>query len=363
MDVFRLYFLPNFVLLFICLIIIAHGFYSLKKHPKISVYSILISLTTLILAIATVLETYSKEVVNPDATLVFAILGYALRPTCIYLFILLTVDVKKNKYFYLASIPLFINLTIYLLSFNKDIAQYIVYFTVNDDGTELSFGGGVLRYTSHVISLLYLLWLMYLSLSTIKFKRVLRGVITMICSIMVIAAAVIESFLNGDGNIFILNTVIAFSALFYYLYLIIEDNEIDRLTGLYNEERYYHDIDLNYRNINGVAVFNFQLLEDANPQNIDINSVRLEKAASNLIKCITRKMIVYRMDNDEFILFTKGRKEMLEETLRKYKEKMDPLNIRYSVSFAFKENENEPIRNLIFEAERINKLKNLSSRD
>ena len=216
MDIFRLYILPNFVLVFICLIIIAHGIYSFKKHSKISLYAILISLTTLLLAISTILETYSKEVVNPDTTLVFAILGYTLRPTCIYLFILLTVDAKKNKYFYLASIPLFINLTIYLLAFNKDIASYIVYFDINDDGG-ISFGGGVLRYTSHVISLGYLLWLMHLSLSTIKFKRVLRGVITMICSVMVIAAAVIESFLNANGNIFILNTVIAFSALFYYL--------------------------------------------------------------------------------------------------------------------------------------------------
>lgn len=362
MDLFRVYILPNFVLLLICLVTLFHAIYSYKNHQKISFYTILIVTCTLLLALSTTLETYFKASINPEATLVFAILGYTLRPTCIYLFILLTIENKKNKFVFFAIIPLLINLFIYLLSFNPNLASYIVYFKINDKGG-ISFGGGFLRYTSHIISLIYLLWLMHLSLSSIKFKRVLRGITTLFCSIAVIVAAIIESFMNANGNVFVLNTVIAFSALFYYLYLILEYNEIDQITGLYNEERYFRDIDLNFKNISGVAVFSFSLLDLPNQDNHEANNMILEKAASNLIKCLTRKMIVYHMDNDEFILFTKGTEEMLNKTLNKYKERMEPLNIRYAVSYSFKTNDNEPIRNLIFEAERVNKLKKISNRE
>ena len=313
------------------------------------------------LATSTTLESYAKFIVNPEMTLVFSIIGYTLRPTCAFLFILLTINTKNNKIVYLGTIPLIINLTIYLLCFNPELSKNIVYFTV-DDG-EVNFNGGILRYTSHVISLAYLVWFMYLSLSMIRFKRILRGITTMACSLAVIAAAIVESFLNNEGNIFVLNTAIAFSCLFYYVYLIIEDTEIDRVTGLYNEERYYHDIDLNFKNINGVAVFHFSLLKESDDNYLEINNSRLGKAGATLIKCINRKMIVYRMDNNEFLLFTKSDKESLKEVLKKYQTKMNNINLVYSVSFAFKEHENEPIRNLIFEAERVNKLKNLSNQD
>lgn len=349
MDLFKDFISRNFVVIFITIVLLVHASYSFKKHKKISIYSLLIIFCTLLLSISESLENYGKYIADPTLTLIFAVIGYTFRPVCVYLFILLTFDQKKNRVLYLTALPLLIVLTIYSLSFSPSLGEYIVYFALNDDGT-LSFGGGVLRYTSHVVSLLYLVWLMHISLSMLTFKRLTRGIITLSCSVAVIIAAVIESFYNADGDIYILNTVIAVSALIYYVYLIFEKNELDPVSGLYNKERYLRDADMSQARIKGLGIIKITLLENTE-YNIPANNAILEESATILLRCLNRKMIAYRYDSDEFILLTKGDKESLDAVIKKYEEKMKDSNHTFKIGIAFKSDDNEQIYNLINKAE------------
>ena len=123
MDFLQDFFTKNFVILFIAIVMIVHASFSLRKHPKISVYSILIIVCTLLLALSRTFENYGKYIVDPTFTLIFSIIGYTLRPVCIYLFILLTFDKKDSKFLYLTAIPLLVVLVIYLLSFSPSLKQ------------------------------------------------------------------------------------------------------------------------------------------------------------------------------------------------------------------------------------------------
>lgn len=352
MNWFTDFFVQNFVLLFISVAIIVHALYSFTSHPKLSVYSLLVVLCTFLLAVSHTLENYFKSTLEPTLTLIFSIIGYTLRPTCVYLFILLTINTKKKTLIFFTALPLLINLLIYCLSFYDPLKEYIVYFDVVNG--EMSFHGGYLRFTSHVISLGYMLWLMYISLSMLRFKRLSRGVITLVCSLAVIGAAVIESFFNSDNNIYVLNTVISMCTLFYYLFLVIENTELDENTGLYNKEKYYKDIDLYDRRISGVGLF--KLIIPANIVKEDL----IDYSATQLIKCINHNMIVYRYEEIEFLLLTKGDKEELMRIVDKYKSKMQKLGYRFIFSYAFKEKEKEPIHMLVNQIEKSHDMINVT---
>lgn len=357
MELLEEFLFLNIFTVLIAIVLTAHAIYSFKSHPKISLFSILIIFSALLLVVSNYLERYCKSIGNPTATLVFSILGYTVRPTCIYLFILLTINTKKNSLVKLTCIPLFIVFVIYSLSFIPEVGKHIVYFYVGDDG-EVYFGGGVLRYTSHVVALAYLLWFMYISFTMLTFKKLTRGIITLSCSIAVIVATVIESFFNPDGNITVLNTVISVSAIVYYLYLISEKVDLDEVSGLYNKDRYLQDVEIRQDSIKGIAVFAIHLNEDNEIQNNKI----INESASILLRSINRRMVVYRFEENEFVLLTKDDQENLNAVINKYDIKMKEKGYVYAVGVAFKKNEKDPIYALINEAESTVRLKSHNPR-
>ena len=357
MDLLKEFIFLNFSTIIITFILVIHASVTFKSHPKISIYSILIILCALLLVVSNTLERYAKLMVNPSMTLVFAILGYTLRPTCIYLFILLTVDIKKNPLLIgLTCIPLVVTFIIYSLSFVPDLGPYIVHFGVNESG-KVYFQGGVLRYTAHVVALGYLLWFMYISFTMLTFKKLTRGIITLSCSVAVIIATIIESFFNPDGNISVLNTAISLSAIVYYLYLISEKTDLDEVSGLYNKDRYLQDVEIRQYTIRGLAIISLNLLDDSDTKNIEYNNRIIRESASILLRCINRRMVVYRFSENEFLLLAKDDEEKVNEIINKYDLKMKEKNYLYSVGIAFKKDEKDPIYRLINEAENTVRLK------
>ena len=236
MDWIKDFFFQNLILILIATTLLVSSFAHYKTHPKVSIYTSLIMICALSLAVFSTLENFYKSLLNPDLTLIFSVLGYALRPTCIFLFILLNDDSLKGKYVAFAFIPLLINLVIYCLSFFPDLKQYVVYFQLNDEGTAMSFGGGILRYTSHVVAAGYLSYLLIIPILSIGLKKLSRILVTFGCSFIIIAAVIAESFFNPNGTLYVLNTSIAVVVFIYYLYLNIEGSEIDEETGLYKNE-------------------------------------------------------------------------------------------------------------------------------
>ena len=156
MELFNAFIIENFILFLLCIVMYTNAFVHFHQHRRLSIYSIIITSCCLILAISGFLEVLSKQVFKSIAlTQIFSILGYSLRPLCIYFFILMSGNIIKKKWFHLTYIPLIINFLIYCLMFVPYVRDYVVSFHIGDSGNVV-FGGGPLRYTSHVVSALYL---------------------------------------------------------------------------------------------------------------------------------------------------------------------------------------------------------------
>ncbi len=352
MEWFESFIVTNFVLLCIALVMLINSIQRYKQHPEISKYSIWIICCTIVLAISVTIEEYLKTVGNANLTLVFAIIGYTLRPVCIYLFILLSGQSTKNKWFFLTAIPLVVNFLIYCLGFIPGVREYIVFFRSNSDGT-CTFDGGPLRFTSHIIAAGYLIWLIYLSFSMLKLKHLMRGLTNLGCALFVITAVVIETFFNG-GDIHILNSTIAVSALVYYLYLYIEKTQIDTLTGAFNRETYYIDIRKMDKSITGVIQFDMNGLKYINDNFGHFEGDKaLAKIADCIIKSATSKMYVYRLGGDEFLLLAvNSTKEEVSSTIVKFQKLISETEYHCSVGCYIRDNQEESAEEMMKKAEK-----------
>ena len=357
MDWAKEFLFQNFILLFTAIVMFVSSIIRYKAHPRVSVYTMLIMTVALSLAAFGQLEKYGKYIVDPTFTLIFAVLGYIFRPICIYLFYLLGNEHPKKRWIALSIVPLIINTLIYVFTFIPEMREYIVYFDVDFvEGVEtISFHGGFLRFSSHVVSLLYLLFLVYLSITTVKFKRLFRVLTTVTCAAIVIIAVVVESFFNSDGNISILNTAIPFCILIYYLYLNIEKAELDNLTGFYNREVYNAKVDKLNEIVKGVILFKISL--ENNPDNIDVynkNNDDVKHISVIILRNISRKMIVYRLEDNMFFLVTnENNKETVLDIFDRIKKQLYEESYKVDIGYAFRTEKNELIHELYVEAERM----------
>ena len=357
MDWAKEFLFQNFILLFTAIVMFVSSIIRYKAHPRVSVYTMLIMTVALSLATFGQLEKYGKYIVDPTFTLIFAVLGYIFRPICIYLFYLLGNEHPKKRWIALSIVPLIINTLIYVFTFIPEMREYIVYFDVDiSEGVEtISFHGGFLRFSSHVVSLLYLLFLVYLSITTVKFKRLFRVLTTVTCAAIVIIAVVVESFFNSDGNISILNTAIPFCILIYYLYLNIEKAELDNLTGFYNREVYNAKVDKLNEIVKGVILFKIPL--ENNPDNIEVynkNNDDVKHISVIILRNISRKMIVYRLEDNMFFLVTnENNKETVLDIFDRIKKQLYEESYKVDMGYSFRTDKNELIHELYVEAERM----------
>lgn len=347
----------NFILLFAAVVMFASSILRYKAHPRVSVYTMLIMTVALCLAAFGQLEKYGKSILDPTLTLIFSVLGYIFRPICIYLFYLLGNEHPKKRWVALSLIPLAINTIIYSLAFVPTINEYIVYFdVVTVEGVEkLTFHGGFLRFTSHIVSLLYLLFLIYLSITTVKFKRLFRVLTTLTCVTIVVVAVVVESFFNSEGNINILNTAIPFPIVIYYLYLNIEKAELDNLTGFFNREVYNAKVDEINEIVKGVILFKIPFND--NPHNVDaynMNNDEIKHISAIILHNISRKMIVYRLEDNVFFLVTNdSNTKTVLDTYDQIKKQLYEHSYRVDIGYAFRTGKNELIHELYLEADRM----------
>ena len=314
---------------------------------------IIINSLVLFLAVSNVIEGYGKDTNNVILTTIFAFLGYVLRPICIYVFIIMS-GVKLNKKYTIASfLPLIINFLIYLLAFIPAIKQYVFFFYKNDIGT-LSFGGGVLRFSSHVISLGYLFWLIYLSFAKLRSKHLSHALSNFICAIFIILAVVIETFFNANGDVFLLNTAIGVCAIEYYLFLYTEMAQIDSLTGLFNRETYYHDLNSMDKTITGIIQFDMNGLKYIND---NYGHIEGDKALATIAKIITENankgMYIYRLGGDEFIILAINNSEDdIRSTIWGFENDLKETTYYCSVGYSYRNAKETSVETLLKEAER-----------
>lgn len=355
--------IQNFILLAIATAMLLSAFVRYKQHPKISIYTIVITIIIILLAVFLFLENYGKTIVNPTMTLIFSVLGYTFRPLCLYLFLLLGEENLKQKEYLLYAIPLFINALVYLLAFFPATKELVIWFSVSPEG-KMSFEGGFLRYTSHIVGALYLVLLLIATLSSLKFKRLMRSLVVIGCSALVVLAVVVESFFNNNGDIYLLNTVIGVCTFIYYLYLNIENNEIDEDTGLYKGETYNVKIEKTQKNITGVIVFKVNINDAINGlDNVDEYEA-YSLVAKTILKSINRKMVAFRQEYDKFILVIYRTKEAKVYGLyESFKDNIIFTECHVDIGYAYRENVDEPIHQMVLRSERMISINKNDYRD
>ena len=355
MDWLNDFVIKYFFLLLISLVMVSNSILRFKQHPRISIYSLVIIGAALLLSISKVIEIYSKEVLlNIPLATVCSFFNYVLNPFCLLFFILMSGEVKNKKHLFVLLAPLIVNAIIYSLMLFPNVNKAVVYFAPAEDLSSLIFIPGPLRFTSHIISALYLAYLVYVSIIKISSKHLWHGLTLIICSLFVIVAVVIESFFNPKGDIYVLSTTIAFSTIVYYLFLYIERTQIDGLTKLFNRETYYHDAGRLERLITGVVQFDMNGLKYINDNYGHLEGDKAISTIAGLISaCVKRNMTAYRMGGDEFLVFAINATEsQIKDFIDDFNKKIVETNYSCSVGYSYRDQKNKNFIDLLKDAEK-----------
>ena len=315
---------------------------------------ILIVSATLFLSVANIIEDFSKDNCLPVLATITSWIGYIVRPALVFLFIILCGTKLTKKRTLLTAIPLVINLIIISGTFIPGIRDYVYRFVLSEDGTHLNYLGGPLRYSSHIVALLYIAWIIYLSIAKLRAKHFYHAIGSLVCAVFIILAVVIETFINNGADVYLLNSTVAVTALEYYIFLYTEQTQMDTLTGLYNRETLFLDIDRMGRSITGIIEFDMNGLKYLNDNFGHAEGDKGLKTITDIAKKAAKKdMYIYRVGGDEFaILAVNSTEEEIKETITQFTEELSKTSYYCSVGYAYRGNSNMSFADLNKEAEK-----------
>ena len=352
MNHFLNYLVSNIFLIVISAIMIFISIFNFKQHKRTSEFMLAITGIAILLSITEVLEQHFKDIASVEATTVVAFLQYVLRPVCVVLFIFLSKGQPKGKWSIVFTIPLMINFVIFLLAFIPGVKQYVFQFSIK--GEEIGFDGGPLRFSSHIVGLLYLIYFLYVSVMSIKLKHISNAIIILVCVILILSCVSIETFFNENGDIHILNTGIMICVMSYYLFLFMEKRKRDALTNLFNRSTYYQDLLRMEASSSAVIQFDMNGLKylNGNFGHEEGDKALIEISRIIVDKC-NRDMYAYRLGGDEFVVIANNMKEdAVREIVDEIKEDLSKTKYTCSIGLAFRNDKNTSLQDLIRQAEK-----------
>jgi diguanylate cyclase (GGDEF)-like protein len=325
-----------------------------KEHKRLSIYIILILSATLVLALCDSLKFYFQdEIRNVTATLIFSNFGYTIRPVCILLFIFLSGQKFRAKPTIILLIPLLFCFIVYSLPYFPQTRDAVYYYRQGEDGDLYwQSGNTFLRYTSHIVSFIFMCYLVYLSIRHIQTKHLSHAINIFICIIIVIVAVLIET-VDDSGNIHVVNFSIAISTTFYYLYVYTERSKYDPLTGLFNRAMYYQDLPKFSRDITGIIQLDMNGLKYINDTFGHIEGdLSLEIIAQTISRYATRNMYVYRLGGDEFLIIAlKESEEKVQNTINRIKHDLSKTAYSCAIGYSYRDDKSITVDELLKDSE------------
>ena len=257
-----------------------------NKSKKVQTLLITVAIVTICSTFEEYFSTFSSF---NYGRLICSFIGYSLRPVVCINFISLLTDNKIVKYFYGLSI---INALIYSTCFFSDIA-----FSFTSDN---HFTGGPLRFSTHILCIICLLLLIALIIKKHNrqswHKTIILSYIAFVCSL-----AAFLDFKALSSSIF--DQTILICVLLYYLFLYMEFNKVDALTGTFNRKTFYYDIDKFKSRITSVISIDMNNLKLINDKYGHLEGDKaLITLADVLIKSEKNKARFYRVGGDEFVV-------------------------------------------------------------
>ena len=306
MNYVRDFFITNYILLCVSFVLIVTMIRKIKTQKRISIFLILIVSLTVLIAVLDTLKNYIQyEKADLFLTTFLAALLYVLRPCCILLFIFLCGQKFKHPLSYVLLGLTGINIIVNVLALIPATRELGFYFVYGDDGVIHWTAGPVLifRYTPHIISILYLVFLVYKSILLLRAKHLFDAIGVLVCALVVSVATIIETFFNNDNTVYLLPSSIAISTVFYYLFLYERQNKLDVLTDLFNRASYFDDLVKLKSDITGVIQLDMNGLKYLNDNyGHHEGDNGLKRIAKAITDHATRKMYAYRLGGDEFVV-------------------------------------------------------------
>ena len=345
MSDFLNFIVQNFVLICIVLILGIILTKKLKTHRKTSIYLLIILFLTLMISIIDAIKLHAaNDAHNVFAVTFMASVLYFIRPLCIVCFIFLSGQKFKGVSFYILLCPLVILFVTNLFPFFPATKTLSYYFAYNETLGYIEWHPGsvqLFRFMPHIISVFYLVFLLYKSIGLFQRKHLADALSIFVCAGVVSIATIIETFFNDDGLIVILPTSIAVSTVFYYLFLYERSNKIDVLTGLFNRASYFDDISRLGKDINGIIQLDMNGLKYLNDNFGHLEGDKgLITIADAIINNASKRMYAYRLGGDEFIVLAINEtKENIIKFILDFKKDIENTKYYCSIGYACKDDD------------------------
>ena len=339
------FFINNFVVLCIVIILGVTLIRKLKTQRRIAIYLLIILFITLLLPIFDTLQAYFQiEAKSVFGATICGASIYVLKPTCLLCFIFLSGQKFKGVWFYILIGVFTINFVVNIFPFFEATKTLAYFYYFNDVKNQVDWQPGyiqVFRFMPHIVSIFYLVFLLYQSIGLLQRKHFADAIGISVCAVVVFLAAIIETFFNDSGEIVLLPTSIAACTVFYYLFLYERSNKIDILTGLFNRASYFDDFLKVNKSITGIIQLDMNGLKYLNDNyghlEGDKGLICIAKAISNNI---TRKMYAYRLGGDEFIVLAVGESESkIMRFISDFKEELKDTGYYCSIGYAYRNKE------------------------
>ena len=353
MDIIGSFFVQNFILICVSIVLYTMAIQRFKQHPRISLYTILVISCAILLSVAGLVENIAKQNGIIPLALICAVFGYVSRPACIYYLIMTTKGNTPNKHGFLIILPLLLNALIYIGAFIPNTQDIIFGFRTDVDGS-LYFVGGFLRYSAHIVSAFYLGYLLVSIIASLQSRHLSRSLALIACTVFVTTAVVIETFFNADNQIAILNSTIAVCTLTYYLFIYIEKGQVDTLTNLFNRETYQRDIKEMGSTVKGIIILNIDGMRRINE---NLGYEEGDKAVVTVSRAILlykpNNMYAYRLSGDEFIIISNTcLEEELLYVMKKVKANLGKTFYSCSIGYCYCDDKSLSFQDMLKEAEK-----------
>ena len=321
---------------------------NLSIRRRMSSYFLALVIIIFLLSITVSLEGYAKSIGNMYFAITMTAFGYITRPLCIFVFVRLADHKQQFKYIWAFFVLLGINALVYLTAFITPVealSRFSFYYTYAADGITLVFNRGLFNFTAHIISALFLLCLLYLSIRRVRSKHLTEASVILLCALFVVGSVIIEM-LGLYSNL--LNITVAIASVFYYLFLIDQLNHRDSLTDVLNRQKYFVDRKKLEKSINGIIAIDMNGLKFINDTyGHDAGDAALTAIGKTLNDDIPHNMNGYRVGGDEFIVLCFGVKEpMMGQVAQIIKSKCEEKRCYVSVGYAYRANKSIPIDDL-----------------
>ena len=280
-------------------------------------------------------ECYASLPTPTNWRILYSALCYSLRPLII-LMIIFSIFRRVPKW---TVIPAIINMLVVFSAFFTDIA-----FTFSSDN---SFIRGTLGYVPHIVSGLYLLFLLYLSIRTLTRNSLEEHSAVFYIGIVAVGAG----FLSTRGHDEVVLLTYAACVLLYYLFTYELRTKKDALTGLLNRQSLYHWTEQKKDLIKGVISIDMNELKWLNDNfGHEKGDSALAAVSACFLSGISVNELAFRVGGDEFIILSrKGEEEYLNGLVEKIRKAVDETG--YSCAFGF--SSGAPVEDMIREADRL----------